>query len=155
MQNGRMKNEENEKNEKMKKRKKENLRLPPRERGRPGHRGAAALTFSTMTASHRCDGAVNVDVGESQPIWCVACALTSAVAATHLSSQRRKPTIFNFLRPKYPCLFQFASAMVKGVRCHVKQLVGGLMYRIGVVPKDVNADVAAINTKRTSQLVDW
>jgi tubulin alpha len=30
-----------------------------------------------------------------------------------------------------------------------------LMYRIDVVPKDVNASVATIKTKRTIQFVDW
>ena len=29
------------------------------------------------------------------------------------------------------------------------------MYRGGVVPKDVNAAVAAIKTKRAIQFVDW
>ena len=29
------------------------------------------------------------------------------------------------------------------------------MYRSGVVPKDVNANVAVIKSKRTSQFVDW
>ena len=42
--------------------------------------------------------------------------------------------------------------MVKGVPCQVEQLVGGLMHRSGVVPKDVNGDVAAIKTKRTQSV---
>ena len=48
-----------------------------------------------------------------------------------------------------------ASAMVRCDPCHDKQLVCSLMYRGGVVPKDVNNAVAAIKTKRAIQSVDW
>ena len=38
---------------------------------------------------------------------------------------------------------------------HGKYMACCLMYRGDVVPKDVNAAVAAIKTKRTIQFVDW
>ena len=38
---------------------------------------------------------------------------------------------------------------------HGKYMACCLMYRGDVVPKDVNAAVATIKTKRTIQFVDW
>ncbi len=38
---------------------------------------------------------------------------------------------------------------------HGKYMACCLMYRGDVVPKDVNASVASIKTKRTIQFVDW
>ena len=38
---------------------------------------------------------------------------------------------------------------------HVQYMACCLMYRGDVVPKDVNAAVATIKTKRTIQFVDW
>merc|ERR1719240_1632551 len=38
---------------------------------------------------------------------------------------------------------------------HGKYMAVCLMYRGDVVPKDVNASVATIKTKRTIQFVDW
>ena len=38
---------------------------------------------------------------------------------------------------------------------HGKYMSCCLMYRGDVVPKDVNASVAAVKTKRTIQFVDW
>ena len=49
-------------------------------------------------------------------------------------------------------VFEPASAMVRCDPCHDKQLVWSLMYRGGVVPKHVNAAVAAIKTKRAFNL---
>ena len=38
---------------------------------------------------------------------------------------------------------------------HGKYMAACLMYRGDVIPKDVNAAVATIKTKRTIQFVDW
>ena len=45
--------------------------------------------------------------------------------------------------------------MVKKGPCLDVLLVCGLMHRGGVVPKDVNAAVATLKTKRAVQFVDW
>merc|ERR1711965_616952 len=45
--------------------------------------------------------------------------------------------------------------MVKCDPRHGKYMACCLMYRGDVVPKDVNAAVATIKTKRTIQFVDW
>ncbi|XP_024634003.2 tubulin alpha chain, partial [Medicago truncatula] len=51
--------------------------------------------------------------------------------------------------------FEPSSMMVKCDPRHGKYMACCLMYRGDVVPKDVNAAVATIRTKRTIQFVDW
>merc|ERR1712028_285253 len=51
--------------------------------------------------------------------------------------------------------FEPASMMAKCDPSHGKYMACCLMYRGDVVPKDVNAAVATIKTKRTIQFVDW
>merc|ERR1712031_136743 len=52
-------------------------------------------------------------------------------------------------------VFEPASMFVKCDPRHGKYMACCLMYRGDVVPKDVNASVATIKTKRTIQFVDW
>ncbi|VAH94820.1 unnamed protein product [Triticum turgidum subsp. durum] len=83
--------------------------------------------ISSLTASLRFDGALNVDVNEFQ---------TNLVP--------------------YPRIhFMPSSMMAKCDPRHGKYMACCLMYRGDVVPKDVNAAVATIKTKRTIQFVDW
>ena len=51
--------------------------------------------------------------------------------------------------------FEPASMMAKCDPRHGKYMACCLMYRGDVVPKDVNAAVASIKTRRTIQFVDW
>jgi len=51
--------------------------------------------------------------------------------------------------------FEPASMMAKCDPRHGKYMACCMMYRGDVVPKDVNAAVATIKTKRTIQFVDW
>ena len=51
--------------------------------------------------------------------------------------------------------FEPAAMMAKCDPRHGKYMACCLMYRGDVVPKDVNAAVATIKTKRTIQFVDW
>jgi len=51
--------------------------------------------------------------------------------------------------------FEPASMMAKCDPRHGKYMACCLMYRGDVVPKDVNAAIATIKTKRTIQFVDW
>uniref|UniRef100_A0A3P8QKK9 Tubulin/FtsZ 2-layer sandwich domain-containing protein n=1 Tax=Astatotilapia calliptera TaxID=8154 RepID=A0A3P8QKK9_ASTCA len=51
--------------------------------------------------------------------------------------------------------FEPANQMVKCDPRHGKYMACCLLYRGDVVPKDVNAAIAAIKTKRTIQFVDW
>jgi len=52
-------------------------------------------------------------------------------------------------------VFEPASMMAKCDPRHGKYMACCLMYRGDVVPKDTNASVATIKTKRTIQFVDW
>ena len=52
-------------------------------------------------------------------------------------------------------VFEPASMMTKCDPRHGKYMACCLMYRGDVVPKDVNASIATIKTKRTIQFVDW
>jgi len=51
--------------------------------------------------------------------------------------------------------FEPANMMAKCDPRHGKYMACCMMYRGDVVPKDVNAAVATIKTKRTIQFVDW
>ena len=51
--------------------------------------------------------------------------------------------------------FEPANQMVKCGPHHGKYMACCLLYRGDVVPKDVNAAIATIKTKRTIQFVDW
>jgi len=51
--------------------------------------------------------------------------------------------------------FEPANMMTKCDPRHGKYMACCMMYRGDVVPKDVNAAIATIKTKRTIQFVDW
>ena len=51
--------------------------------------------------------------------------------------------------------FEPANQMVKCDPRHGKYMACCLLFRGDVVPKDVNASIATIKTKRTIQFVDW
>merc|ERR1719325_519831 len=80
-----------------------------------------AQCISSVTASLRFDGALNVDLTEFQ---------TNSV-------------------------FEPANQMVKCDPRHGKYMACCLMYRGDVVPKDVNAAIGTVKTKRTIRFVDW
>ena len=115
-----------------------------------------AQIISSLTASLRFDGALNVDITEFQtnlvPYPRIHFMLTSyapiisAEKAYH--EQLSVAEITN-------SVFEPASMMVKCDPRHGKYMACCLMYRGDVVPKDVNASVATIKTKRTVQFVDW
>ena len=112
--------------------------------------------ISSLTASLRFDGALNVDVNEFQtnlvpyprihfmlssyaPVISSAKAFHEQLSVAEITSSAFEP----------------ASMMVKCDPRHGKYMACCLMYRGDVVPKDVNAAVSLIKTKRTIQFVDW
>uniref|UniRef100_A0A8C0IU77 Tubulin alpha chain n=1 Tax=Chelonoidis abingdonii TaxID=106734 RepID=A0A8C0IU77_CHEAB len=109
-----------------------------------------AQIVSSITASLRFDGALNVDLTEFQP--CIHFPLTtyapivSAERAYH--EQLSVPEITN-------ACFEFSNQMVKCDPRQGKYMACCLLYRGDVVPKDVNAAIAAIKTRRSIQFVDW
>ncbi|KAH9629844.1 hypothetical protein HF086_011494 [Spodoptera exigua] len=58
-------------------------------------------------------------------------------------------------RPTYTNLNRLIGQMVKCDPRHGKYMACCMLYRGDVVPKDVNAAIATIKTKRTIQFVDW
>ncbi|KAH9370102.1 hypothetical protein HPB48_011269 [Haemaphysalis longicornis] len=111
---------------------------------------------SSITASLRFDGALNVDLTEFQtnlvpyprihfPLVTYA-PVISAEKAYH--EQLTVAEITN-------ACFEPANQMVKCDPRHGKYMACCLLYRGDVVPKDVNAAIAAIKTKRSIQFVDW
>ena len=112
--------------------------------------------ISSLTASLRFDGALNVDVTEFQTnlvpyprihfMLSSYAPVISAEKAFH--EQLSVAEITN-------SAFEPASMMAKCDPRHGKYMACCLMYRGDVVPKDVNAAVGTIKTKRTIQFVDW
>ena len=115
-----------------------------------------AQVISSLTASLRFDGALNVDVTEFQTnlvpyprihfMLSSYAPVISAEKAYH--EQLSVAEITN-------SAFEPSSMMAKCDPRHGKYMACCLMYRGDVVPKDVNAAVANIKTKRTIQFVDW
>uniref|UniRef100_A0A368UHL7 Tubulin alpha chain n=1 Tax=Glycine max TaxID=3847 RepID=A0A368UHL7_SOYBN len=83
--------------------------------------------ISSLTASLRFDGALNVDAHHEQ------------LSVGEITNSAFEPS----------------SMMAKCDPRHGKYMACCLMYRGDVVPKDVNAAVGIIKTKRTIQFVDW
>merc|ERR1711915_566075 len=111
---------------------------------------------SSITASLRFDGALNVDLTEFQtnlvpyprihfPLVTYAPVL-SADKANHESM-----TVADITN----ACFEPMGQMVKCDPRHGKYMACCLMYRGDVVPKDVNAAIGTIKTKRTIRFVDW
>ncbi|KHJ96856.1 tubulin/FtsZ family protein [Oesophagostomum dentatum] len=84
-----------------------------------------AQVISSVTASLRFDGALNVDLTEFQ--------------VSDITQQ----------------CFEPGAQMVKCDPRRGKYMACCLLYRGDVVPKDVNAAIASVKTKRTIQFVDW
>ena len=112
--------------------------------------------ISSLTASLRFDGALNVDVTEFQtnlvPYPRIHFMLSSY--APVISAEKAYHEQLSVAEVTNSA-FEPASMMAKCDPRHGKYMACCLMYRGDVVPKDVNAAVATIKTKRTIQFVDW
>jgi len=115
-----------------------------------------AQVISSLTASLRFDGALNVDVTEFQtnlvPYPRIHFMLSSY--APVISAEKAHHEKLTVQELTTAC-FEPANMMAKCDPRHGKYMACCLMYRGDVVPKDVNAAVANIKTKRTIQFVDW
>jgi tubulin alpha len=115
-----------------------------------------AQVISSLTASLRFDGALNVDITEFQtnlvPYPRIHFMLTSYAPIISAEKAYHEQLSVAELTNS---VFEPASMMVKCDPRHGKYMACCLMYRGDVVPKDVNASVATIKTKRTIQFVDW
>jgi len=115
-----------------------------------------AQVISSLTASLRFDGALNVDVTEFQtnlvPYPRIHFMLSSYSPV--ISAEKAYHEKLSVAELTTSC-FEPANMMAKCDPRHGKYMACCLMYRGDVVPKDVNAAVANIKTKRTIQFVDW
>ncbi|CAO2636637.1 Tubulin alpha-1A chain [Lemmus lemmus] len=111
---------------------------------------------SSITASLRFDGALNVDLTEFQtnllPYPRIHFPL--ATYAPIISAEKAYHEQLSVAEITNAC-FEPANQMVKCDPRHGKYMACCLLYHGDVVPKDVNAAIATIKTKRTIQFVDW
>ncbi|XP_048822971.1 tubulin alpha-4 chain [Lagopus muta] len=111
---------------------------------------------SSITASLRFDGALNVDLTEFQtnlvPYPRIHFPLVTY--APIISSDRAYHEQLSVAEITSAC-FEPNNQMVKCDPRHGKYMACCMLYRGDVVPKDVNVAIAAIKTKRNIQFVDW
>ncbi|KAL9604223.1 MAG: hypothetical protein Q9219_000621 [cf. Caloplaca sp. 3 TL-2023] len=115
-----------------------------------------AQVVSSITASLRFDGSLNVDLNEFQtnlvpyprihfPLVAYSPVVSAAQASYEASSVQEI---------SMSC-FEPNHQMVKCDPRNGKYMATCLLYRGDVVPNDVHAAVATLKTKRTIQFVDW
>ena len=101
-----------------------------------------AQVISSLTASLRFDGALNVDVTEFQTNWCRTREFTSCCPRTPVISAEKAYHEQLSVAEITNSAFEPSSMMAKCDPRHGKYMACCLMYRGDVVPKDVNAAVA-------------
>ncbi|XP_024394005.1 tubulin alpha chain isoform X2 [Physcomitrium patens] len=111
---------------------------------------------SSLTASLRFDGALNVDLAEFQtnlvPYPRIHFMLSSyAPVISAEKAYHEQLSVYALTNS----VFEPSNMMAKCDPRHGKYMACCLMYRGDVVPKDVNAAIGTIKTKRTIQFVDW
>jgi tubulin alpha len=115
-----------------------------------------AQCISSITASLRFDGQLNVDLTEFQTnlvpyprISFPLCSFAPVIAAE--KAYHETMSVADITNS----VFEPANMMVKCDPRHGKYMACCMMYRGDVVPKDVNAAIATVKSKRTIQFVDW
>ncbi|PAV80267.1 hypothetical protein WR25_16798 [Diploscapter pachys] len=115
-----------------------------------------AQVVSSITASLRFDGALNVDLTEFQtnlvPYPRIHFPLVTY--APIISAERAYHEQLTVSEITNAC-FEPGSQMVKCDPRNGKYMACCLLYRGDVVPKDINSAIAVIKTKRAIQFVDW
>uniref|UniRef100_UPI00358E01DB tubulin alpha chain-like n=1 Tax=Myxine glutinosa TaxID=7769 RepID=UPI00358E01DB len=115
-----------------------------------------AQVVSSITASLRFDGSLNVDLNEFQtnlvpyprihfPLVTLS-PIISAEKAFHEQLLVSEIT---------SACFEPANQMVKCDPRHGKYMACCMLYRGDIAPKDVNTAIATIKSKRSIQFVDW
>ncbi|KAM8754715.1 tubulin alpha-1C chain-like isoform 1-T1 [Acanthopagrus schlegelii] len=111
---------------------------------------------SSVTASLRFDGALNVDLTEFQTnlVPYPRIHFPLATYAPVISAEKAYHEQLSVAEITNAC-FEPANQLVKCDPRHGKYMACCLLFRGDVVPKDVNAAIATIKTKRSIQFVDW
>jgi len=115
-----------------------------------------AQVISSLTASLRFKGALNVDINEFQvnlvPYPRIHFLLSSyAPIVTPEKAVNEKMSVSELTSS----VFEPHTMMAKCNPRHGKYMAVCLMYRGDVVPKDVSQSIAQIKTKKTIQFVEW
>ena len=115
-----------------------------------------AQIVSSITASLRFDGALNVDLTEFQTnlVPYPRIHFPLATYAPIVSNSKASHEQMSVKEITEAC-FDPVNQMVKCDPRNGKYMACCLLYRGDVVPKDVNAAIASIKTKRSIQFVDW
>jgi tubulin alpha len=115
-----------------------------------------AQVISSLTASLRFEGSLNVDINEFQTnlvpfprIHFMLCSYAPVLGKDKVSHETLSVSELT------NAVFEPSSMMAKCDPRRGKYMACCLMYRGDVVPKDVTAAVGVIKTKRTIQFVDW
>jgi len=115
-----------------------------------------AQIVSALTTSLRFDGAINVDMNEFLTnlvpyprIHFPVTALAPIISAEKAYHEQLSTADITF------SCFEPCNQLVKCDPRHGKYMACCMLYRGDVVPKDVNAAIATIKTKRSVQFVDW
>ncbi len=128
--------------------------------------------ISSLTASLRFDGSLNVDLNEFQTnlvpyprIHFVTCGYAPTISATKalyegMTVAEMTTSVFEPENVMASCdprhgTMQFQKYFLLIIFESGKYMCCSLMYRGDVVPKDVNAAIQVIKTKKTVQFVDW
>jgi tubulin alpha len=115
-----------------------------------------AQVISSLTASLRFDGALNVDINEFQtnlvPYPRIHFMLSSYAPMKTIDKAGHDQMTVKELTN---AAFEPASLMAKCDPRHGKYMAVCLMFRGDVVPKDVNGAVAHIKAQPDIQFVDW
>merc|ERR1719430_2352461 len=111
---------------------------------------------SSITASLRFEGALNVDLTEFQTnlVPYPRIHFPLATYAPIIGAEKAGHESFSVGEITNAC-FEPANSMVKCDPRHGKYMACCMLYRGDVVPKDVNAAIATIKSKRSVQFVDW
>ena len=112
--------------------------------------------ISSITASLRFDGALNVDLNEFQTnlVPYARIHFPLVTYAPFISAEKALHEKMSVEQITNAC-FEPANQMVKCDPRDGKYMSCCLLYRGDVVPKDVNAAIATIKNKRSIQFVDW
>mmetsp|Transcript_5920 Transcript_5920/g.10500 ORF Transcript_5920/g.10500 Transcript_5920/m.10500 type:complete len:448 (-) Transcript_5920:705-2048(-) len=115
-----------------------------------------AQVISSITASLRFDGALNVDINEFQtnlvPFPRIHFMLSSYAPIVSTQNAYHESMSVSEITSS---AFEPSAMMAKCDPRLGKYMACCLMYRGDVVPKDVNAAVLSIKNKKTIQFVDW
>ncbi|KAI3411825.1 Tubulin alpha-4A chain [Globodera pallida] len=115
-----------------------------------------AQVVSSITASLRFDGALNVDLTEFQTnlVPYPRIHFPLATYSPIISAEKAFHEHHSVSEITNKC-FEVGHQMVKCDPRNGKYMACCLLFRGDVVPKDVNAAIASIKTKRSIQFVDW